>query len=145
MKHATLEHYRHHVDRRLRTRLILYVLISVVMVCLFVYHVATDHVNLVYPLAAIVLGFFLGWLISRSRSVSWDADSRKVISRIDIYGFVILAIYIISVGFREEIIAYFVNGSSILATTFAFAAGIMFGRVWGIHGKVSEVIAENLL
>jgi len=144
MKSATLEHYRTNVDRRLRNRLILYILISIVMVGLFIYHVVTDHVMLWYPLIALVIGFFLGWFISRSRSVSWDANARKVISRIDLYGMVILLIYLASVLYREQIIAYFVNGSSILATTFAFAAGIMFGRVWGIHGRVSEVIAENM-
>ena len=144
MKHATLEHYRTNVDRRLRNRLILYILISIVMVGLFIYHVVTDHVSLWYPLIALALGFFAGWVISRSRSVSWDANARKVISHIDVYGMIILIIYIVSVAFREQIIAYFVNGSAILATTFAFAAGIMFGRVWGIHGRVSEVIAENM-
>ena len=144
MKHATLAHYQNHVERRLRNRLIMYAIISIVMVGLFIYHVVTDHVSLLYPLIALALGFFAGWAISRSRSVSWDAGAQKVVSRIDMYGFIILILYILSVSLREQIIAYFVNGSAILATTFAFAAGIMFGRVWGIHGRVIEVIGENL-
>lgn len=133
-----------HLDSRLRTRLTLYFIIAVVLVCISIYYIIADRVATLYPLLALAIGMGLGALASRMFHITWDHGARQAISRFDAYGIAILALYIVFEIYRKQIVGYFIHGPALVATSFALFAGIMIGRLIGIRGRIREVVEENL-
>jgi Kef-type K+ transport system membrane component KefB len=75
--------------------------------------------------------------------ISWDSTAEQVISKFDFFGIVILFLYIGFEIFRERIVEQFVHGPSVVAVSFAVLAGIMYGRVMGISGKINKIFKEE--
>lgn len=133
-----------HLDSRLRLRLTLYFIIAVVVLGIAIYHIIVDEVSTLYPLVFFGLGVGLGALVARMFRVSWDRGAKQAILHFDIYGALILALYILFALYRARLVEYFVHGPSLVATTLAFFAGTMIGRLIGIRGRIKEVMHENL-
>ncbi|HVS79993.1 MAG TPA: hypothetical protein VHF05_03350 [Candidatus Paceibacterota bacterium] len=132
-----------HVHTRLKLRLVFYFLISIVLVMLVALHIIVDQVNFLFPAIAIVIGLGVGIILSRTSHITWDHGAQKVISRFDILGGIILALYGVFEIFKEEIVEEFVHGPAVVATSLALLTGIMIGRVIGIGGKIVRVLDEQ--
>jgi len=92
---------------------------------------------------ALLTGIILGILTSRMYHISWDKNAKKVISRLDIYGVIILILYIVLEIFRDRIVGFVTNDFEVGTIGFALLAGIMFGRVLGTRGKIIKVLHEH--
>jgi hypothetical protein len=75
--------------------------------------------------------------------ISWNHDAKKVVSRFDVYGVIILVLYIFFEIFREKIVGYFTHDIQVGTVGFALLAGIMFGRVLGTRGKIMKILKEQ--
>lgn len=74
---------------------------------------------------------------------SWDKDAKKVVSRLDIFGGVVLGLYILFELFRERIVGYFTHDIQVSTAGFAVLAGIMIGRILGTRGKIIQILKEQ--
>ena len=133
-----------HVHEPLLLRLWIYVVLSILILALLVYHALTDHLNITYPSLALLVGTIFGVAITRIYKISWDHNAEKVIYHLDLYGIVLLVLYILFELFRTSIVSYFVHGPSVALTSLALLGGLMIGRVLGIRGKISSILKENL-
>src|SRR5689334_555713 len=97
----SLRHHAHHIDKRLRFRIRLYLIISLILVGVFVYNVLRGALRLDYGILGLIAGIFIGIFTSRMFHTSWDHDAKKVVSRLDMFGIGILIVYIGFEIFRE--------------------------------------------
>lgn len=132
-----------HVDKKLRNRLRLYLVISIALLAVVLYDIVVGIVPLLLAFIGMAIGGVVGILASRMYHLSWDHDGKKVVSRMDVFGIVILVLYIASALVRRQVIGYFVHGPAIGGVSFALVTGIMFGRVFGMRGRIIKVLKEQ--
>lgn len=131
------------VHKRLRLRLGFYFVISILILGVSIFHVARDNANILFSVLGLLVGGMIGIVVSRIYKISWDENTTQVIARFDAIGIFILAAYIAFELLRDKIVGIFVSDSSVIAVSFAVLAGMLFGRVVGIRGKILEIFKEE--
>lgn len=122
----------------------MYLGISVVIVVAIIYRIVVHGGGFLYPAIALTVGLVVGIFLSRMFKVSWDRDAEKVVSRIDIYGAVLLGIYIVVEISGEDLIRRWFSGPEVLTIILALAGGAVLGRGLGISRKMLQVLRENI-
>jgi hypothetical protein len=143
-QNLTRNQKRGFVDKKLRNRLGLYLFISVVIFGVVVYQITQNNIGISLPLLGLIVGVFIGILFSRTYKIYWDHDGQQVVSRMDSYGIALLVLYILFEIFRERIVGIFVPGPALFGVSFAVLAGVMYGRVLGMRGKIGRIIKEQI-
>ncbi len=136
----SLRRHSHHIDKRLRFRLRLYFLISLILVCLLAYDIFQGTLRLDYAIFGLFAGCGIGIIASRMFHISWSHDAKKVVSRLDVFGIGILVLYIFFTLLRTRIVGYFTHNFEVGTVGFALLSGILFGRALGTRGKIIEVL-----
>lgn len=134
-----------HIDKKLKFRLRIYFAISIILLGIVLFEVLTGRVSIVLALIGLLVGTAVGIIAARMFLFSWDKDAKKVISRLDIVGGLILAVYIVTAIFRGRIIGHFVQGSYVTGTSLSVVTGIMIGRVFGTGQKIVTILKEKNL
>jgi hypothetical protein len=132
-----------HLDKKLRFRLRIYFAISIILLGVVSFEIFTNRVSPLLALVGLGIGLLIGVIAARMFLLSWDKDAKKVISRLDVVGGIILAIYIVIAIFRGKIIGHYVQGSYVTGTSLSVVAGIMIGRVFGTGQKIVEILREQ--
>lgn len=98
-----------------------------------------------FPLAilGILIGIFLGFITARMFHLSWDENAKKIVSRLDVFGGVILVFYLIFALLRGKIVEYFIHGPAVGGVSLSIVTGIMIGRVFGTRGKIMKIFKEQ--
>jgi len=132
-----------YIDKKLRNRMIVFTIISLVMLGVVIYEIAIGSIKRRIELAAIVIGLWIWLLVHRMFHISRHEDEEKVISRIDRTGAIILVMYILfSIG-RHRLIEQFFQWSAVLAVTMAAVFGMMAGRVIGMRNRIVKILKEQ--
>jgi len=142
--HLTREHLDQHVPKNLRTRVRIYLVIAVIIVCAIIYRLFIDQEDFWYALIAFVIGVVVGVLVSRMYKIWWDTDAQKVASRLDIYGIILLVVYIVFELVGEHFIREIFAGPMILTMILALAGGAVLGRGIGIGRTMLRVLRANV-
>ena len=143
MVNESRERVRKHIDTKLRNRLRIYFLISVILLGVVIFEIVTGVVGLAYAILGIVIGMLLGFVSARMFHLSWDHDAKKIVSRLDLFGGVILVLYIIFAIFRSRLIGYFIHGPAVGGVSISIVTGIMIGRVIGTRGRIRQILSEQ--
>lgn len=107
------------------------------------YDLFKNILSLEFAFVGILIGVGGGIVSSRMNHLSWDHDAEKIVSRLDVFGIIILVAYIIFAILRTKLISYFVHGPTVGAISFSIVAGIMIGRVIGTRGKILKILKEE--
>lgn len=135
-----------HIDKKLVFRLRIYFIISLILICVVLFEVFSGHLQIFLALIGLLIGIILGVITARMFILSWDNDAKKVISKLDYVGGIILIVYIIFSFFRNTLIGNFVQANYVTGTSIAIATGVMIGRVFGTGRKIVSLLREqNLL
>jgi len=143
MSKQPLGRHAHHVDKKLRFRVRLYSIISLVMLGIAAYEIFIKILPLPFAVAGIFLGLFGGIISARMYHLSWSKDAKKIVSRLDTVGIIILVCYLVFVLIRSRLIGYFVAAPMVGAVGFSTTAGIMIGRVIGTRNAIIEILKER--
>lgn len=135
--------FSHHIDKRLQMRLRIYFIIAAVLLCIVIYNIGKGDINFFAAVGALVTGAFIGIITSRMFHLSWDKDARKVVSRLDMFGGVVLVLYILFEVFRDRIVGLLIHGPEVAAASFTVLAGVMIGRVLGTRGRIRTILKEQ--
>ena len=139
----SLHPHSHHLDKGLRRRLYLYFGISIILILILLYNIARNALRVDLGVIGLSMGLGLGILTSRMYHTTWNKDTKKVISRLDTFGIIILVVYVVFELLRERIVGYFTHDFQVGTVGFALLAGIMFGRVLGTRGKIFKILKEQ--
>lgn len=133
----------HHVDKKIKTRFRIYFVLAIIMLLVILYDLFKNILSIEFAFVGMLIGIGAGIVSSRMNHLSWDKDGEKIVSRLDIFGIIILVAYIIFAIFRTKLISYFVHGPVVGAISFSIIAGIMIGRVLGTRGKILKILREE--
>lgn len=89
------------------------------------------------------VGIVIGVFTSRMFHTSWNKDAKKVVSRLDTYGIIILVLYFLFEISRERIVGFITHDFETGTIGFAILTGIMIGRVVGTRGRIIDVLKEQ--
>lgn len=143
MPKKPLRKHSHHIDKKLKFRLRLYALISLIMLGIVIYEIFIKILPTEFAAVGIFIGLFIGVITARMRHLSWDKDAKKIVSRLDVVGIIILVFYMGFVFLRSRLIGIFVQGPVVGAVGFSITAGVMFGRIVGTRNAIMEILRER--
>lgn len=140
-RRAEREGARQRIDRKIRLRVVVYLLIFLAMdVIVVVDGILIGSRSLVPVLTCAVGGVIVGVIASRMYSLSWDAVSTKVIGRLDTIGAVILVGYVLLAIFRSRLLDLWLDAPVLGVAGLAAVAGLMAGQVLGTRRGVRRVL-----
>ena len=142
-RQRSLRKHVHHVDKKLRFRLRLYSIISLAMLGIVLYEIFINILPLEFAVVGIFIGLFVGIISARMYHLSWSKDAKKIVSRLDTVGIIILVCYMAFVIVRSKLIGYFVAAPMVGAVGFSITAGIMIGRLIGTRNAIIEILKER--
>lgn len=138
--------YHKHIDKKILLRARIFALIFLVMLALLIHDFILGIISFPFLLAGISLGLTLGILASRMFNLSWDKDSKKIISNLDNLGILILVFYILFSFFRNDLITFFVHGPMVGSISLATLTGSFFGQLVGMRNGIKGIFkAEGLI
>jgi hypothetical protein len=144
MTDLTRAHLDEYVQSRLRNRVRIYLALAAAIVVAIAYRIIFEGGGVLYPLLALTIGIAIGIVVSRMFSISWDKDSEKVVSRMDIYGTAFLVAYIIFELTGEHFIRQWFSGPEVLTVILSLAGGAVLGRGIGMGRAMIRVLREHI-
>ncbi len=140
MAHPFSSENRSFVSKRLRTRLLMFLGISLVILCFMVRDIVVGDVVWWMALIALAVGLVLGYIFGRLVRVRWHENEEKIITQMDTAGFIVIGVYILlSIG-RNFLLRDFFAGAALTAITLAIVAGVLFGRFIGMNVAIMQVL-----
>lgn len=128
---ARREHARGHISPKLRRSLRMFLVVSAVLLLAVIFEAVRYHASFWQVGLGLVAGVLIGTVFSRMYKLSWDEDAQHVVSRIDIYGVVVLVAYVAFDLLRENLVHVFTHNEGVPAISLALLAGGMYGRTVG--------------
>ena len=134
---------KEHIDKKLLRRIRFFVFLLFVMTGVLVYEIFVSHINFLYIIFGVVIGLAVGFIIGRIFYIEWHTASRKVISRLDVVGIIVLVIYLVLSIFKHWIFAHWFRGAILSAFTFSFVEGVMLGRILSLRSNINKILTEQ--
>lgn len=131
------------VSGRLKFRIILFLIIAVVMFGIMAYDVVLREAPWWMALAGLAVGLGIGFIFGRLARVRWHDTEEKVVTQNDAMGIVVIVAYIGVAALRNVVLHDILSGNALLTVTFALAAGVLFGRFYGMHISIMKVLNER--
>jgi hypothetical protein len=133
-----------HVHPSLQRRIRLFLVMGGVMLLLVLWDIVRGLMSVPLALVGLLVGAFVGFFSSRIFHLSWDHDGKQVVGRIDIIGWLVLALYVAFEIARATLFEDVIHtGFSATAITFAFIASAFIFRVLGLRGRISRILEEE--
>lgn len=122
--------FRTHVDRRLRNQLRIFLVILAIMVVLDVVRIIRGGVNPFWAIGAFIAGLALGYVLSRTKVLGWDASEHAVTTSTTIAGVIILILYVVFILFKNKLVSAVIHDPSVVGVVgLSMTAGAMFGNI----------------
>jgi len=131
--------WRHEpVDRRVRGQALVTSAIGLVVLGLAVADLVRGTIGPLGATAGFLGGALVGVVAARVNHLTWDAEARKVVGRIDRIGFAILVAMVLAHLGRDWLLGHWVHGAVLTALGVWISAGTLTGRVLGTrHGVIT--------
>ncbi len=129
--------------QRLRRNLQILAVVYSVLILVTIYHLFTTHVVWWQMALCIAIGLAVGIVTSRMMKIDWDKDQEKVVGRIDVYGAIILVLFILFEVFRTRIVELFASNGSIGTLSLLLLAFTLYGRILGMVKRILAIAREN--
>ena len=122
--------FRTHVDRRLRNQLRIFLVLFAIMLVLDVIRMIGGGVNPLWAIGAFIIGLGLGYALSRTRVLGWDASEQAVAASMTAAGAIILILYVVFILFKNKLVSELIHDPSIVGVVgLSLTAGAMFGNI----------------
>jgi hypothetical protein len=131
-----------HVDKRLRSRVRIYLAIFGIMLAVVAVDTMLTGTTPSLVGLGLVVGVVVGVFVSRMYRLDWDQSANQVVSRIDKIGAGILVAYIVFAISRSWLVGSVVERSAVGPVGLSIVCGIMLGRVVGISHGIRGVLHD---
>ena len=129
---------------RLRRMLRILAIVYSILIVITIYHLSTTHVVWWQVGLCVVIGLAVGFASSRMMKIDWDRDEEKVVGRIDIYGAIILVLFIIFELSRSKVVGLFADSESIGTLSLLLLAFTLYGRIIGMSKKILSTAQKHM-
>lgn len=140
----TQNDYHAKVDKKLIIRQRIFFVIISILVIICIMNTFAGKINFILAISGFALSSAVGLLLSRMFKIFWHQDKAKVVSQLDTMGVVLLILYIGIEIFRNWIFGHWLSGPVLTAFGLVVLTGLLFGRYWGTHLKINQVLSESL-
>ncbi len=132
--------HRRQVDRKLRIRMAIFLLIALVLLGVVLRDVWLAILAAWVAAIALLAGLAIGYIMGRLVNIRWHEDEEKVVTRMDIAGGIAIGIYIVLALSRSWLLGHWFAGVALTAITFATAAGVLMGRFLGMRTNILRAL-----
>lgn len=140
-KHAV--HIKTHASKKLRTNLRILSIVCAALLLITLYELVISRAIFYQVILALIIGLSAGLISSRMYKITWNKDEAKVVGRIDIYGAVILVLFVLFELNRTAIAEILASGASLGAIGFVLITSALLGRIMGTAKKILRVLVEE--
>lgn len=134
----------HLIDSRLRIRLTMFLLISLVLMGFIIYDLADRVITPLTAGIALVTGLVIGYGLGRSVYVRWHETEEKVVTQMDTVGMLAIGAYIVFALLRHKLLGEWLTGIALTGATLTLVAGLLFGRYLGMRYSIQKVVRKNM-
>jgi hypothetical protein len=134
---------KQYVDKKVIRRLYIFAIIFLGMFGFGVYDIFIGNLPVLLGILALFSGIAAGLLVGRAFNVVWHEEAGKAITKMDVFGVIILVAYIAFAIFRRRIFGHWLHGSQLSAFVVFFSAGIMLGRLLTLRMMIIKVLKEQ--
>jgi len=139
-------HIQTHASKKLRINLRILSVVYIILLLVTVYELFVSHTLFSQVLIALAIGFTAGFISSRMYKISWDKDTAKVVGRIDIYGVIVLVLFVVFELNRTWIAELFSGGEALGSISFVLITAALLGRIFGTSRKILQILsAEKII
>lgn len=132
-----------YIHPKLLRSLRIYFIVSLIVLILVIYDMFRDHANPLLVLLGLIVGIVVGKMFTRIYKISWDDTGGNVIQNMDIYGIILIILYIAFDLSREHLVEIFIHDGSVASVSLALLAGAFYGRVLGSIKVIRRVIRDE--
>ena len=136
-------HVRKHTDPKLKRNLRIFLVIFVILLSFVVYETTRDGASPWQVGTGLLIGVIAGALTSRMYKISWNQEAQQVTSNFDLYGVLIIGLYILFSLSRTHIAELFAGSESIASASLALLTGTMYGRVLGSGWAIFRILKQQ--
>ena len=137
------KHARQFVERKLVTRLWIFFVVLILLIGVIIYEMTNHYIATSKASVAFFSGILAGIVFTRRNKIFWEAETSRVIARMDRIGIALLIIYIAYVIFRHEWLAHLFYGHQLTAFSFTLTAGTITGRVLSMRTQIRQVLKSQ--
>ncbi|MDB5204702.1 MAG: hypothetical protein JWP09_730 [Candidatus Taylorbacteria bacterium] len=137
------DHIHPHIERKLLTRLYIFLAISIAIMLYIIREVWIGNIFWLLALAGVCIGSVVGIILGRLMGVAWHKETEKVISKMDTAGAIALVLFIVIDMSREWVFGHWIHGVQLSVFTLCILAGALFGRFLGMRSSVFQVLKEQ--
>lgn len=139
-------HIKKHASKKLQLNLRILFAVYAVLLIVTVYSATVSNAIFWQLAMGFIIGIIAGAISSRMYKISWDKDEAKVVGKIDIYGVVILVLFVLFELNRDHIARLFASGESLGAIGLTLITGALLGRILGTAQQIVRIlISENIV
>jgi MFS family permease len=131
---------RDFVGRKLITKLRIFALISLIMLGIGIYHIIIGDLTILLAMFSLGGGVLIGLFIGRANKVVWHEEEGKAVSKMDLFGSIILLGYIVFAIFRRKLFGHWLAGAQLSGFIICLSAGIMIGRLSTLRSMTLKVL-----
>lgn len=128
------------IDKRLLTRLRIYLIVMILMLIVITFEVLRGVFSIQWALVGILIGLIVGTIVSRMYNLSWDEEDHRVIGEIDSIGVIILLGYLIWEFSKSQFLGYWVEGNTLFAIIIGITAGSMLARICSNKRNMEQIL-----
>jgi hypothetical protein len=121
---------RKETDRRLRLQIGVFSAVFTVVTALVLIRIVRDGIDPLWPLVGFAAGLLIGVVLTRSKSLGWDAADQEVVTSMSVLGIGVTVAYLaFAVFLRDRLIDDVVHDVRTAGVVgLAITGGVMLGR-----------------
>ena len=131
------------VHKKLIFKLRMFVLIFTIMTGIIIFDIAEDVISIPLAITGFALGLIVGFTLGYLSNIFWHPETGKVVTQLDMVGFVILAVYISFSISRNWLFGHWIHGPALTAFCFSIASGVTLGRFLSTRFQIKDILTEQ--
>lgn len=135
---------KQYLDEGVLFRIKLIFIVFLMMLIILIYDIIDSRLRFLLAFAGILIGIGLGFIAGRMSKVQWHEQKKKVISKMDGLGVIILISYLLFDYYRNTIFGHWLQGATLTSFGFSILTGMMLGRFLSIKMDIEDVLKEKL-
>ena len=133
---------RHYTAKKIKIMLVVFITISIIFSCILIYDFINNNLPIFYILF-LIPWILLSLIFKNDRTIIWDKEQKKVVKKIEIKVFFIIAWIIIIRNFFlpeifKELNIIFVTDATLFVTLWFFT-----GKLFFMWSKIKYLFLEN--